>query len=256
MKRGRASGIESRPPALPLLSSRPMHQRVALSLVLSLTAACDGDAGKTVTDAAKATQKSVDDATKTAGKTIDDAKSLAAKTTDDAKRLADATTLFAKKAWAGVTNPGELSSSAVTWIGDRAQEVDGAKVEKVIAKGVQIAPVAVEIALVVNEAVDDDTAIEPIYQKIAPDGDLAEVDAAIGSMPRVEVIDGVKVGFSQLSSLDAGKKVDESAYLVTWRREDRLIGLVYRTKRTIDLDALVKETPRLMEMTKKALAEP
>lgn len=234
-----------------------MHQRVVLvALVLSLTTACDGDAGKTVTDAAKATQKSVDDATKKAGKTIDDAKNLATKTTDEAKRLADATTLFAKKAWAGVTNPGELSSSAATWIGDRAKEVDGATVEKVIAKGVQVAPVAVEIALVVNEAVDDDTAIEPIYQRIDGDAGKAEVDTAIASMPRVEVIDGVKVGFSQLSSLDAGKKVDESAYLVTWRREDRLIGLVYRTKRSVDLDMLVKETPRLMEMTKKALADP
>jgi hypothetical protein len=170
------------------------------------------------------------------------------------KRIADATALMAKKAWAGITDTGELSGNAAAWLKERA-EVDGATAEKVIAKGVQVAPVALEIALVVNAAVDDDTAIEPIYQKIEGEQNEAEVDTAIASMARVEVIDGVKVGYSQLSQIDASKKVDEQAYLVTWRRDDRLIGLVYRSKRTIDLDMIVKETPRLMEMTKKALAD-
>ena len=258
-----------------------MHQRSALFVAVFLLAACD--AGKTVDDASKATKASVEQANKTlddasdkanktlddasqkatrtiddakalADKTTDEAKALANKTTDEAKRLADATTLAAKNAWAGVTNTGELSSDATAWVKERAK-VDGAKVETVIAKGVQVAPVALEIALVVNAAVDDDTAIEPIYQKIEGDQTEAEVDAAIGSMARVEVIDGVKVGYSQLSKLDASTKVDEQAYLLTWRREDRLIGLVYRSKRTIDLEMLVKETPRLVAMTQKALAD-
>jgi hypothetical protein len=248
-----------------------MHQRSVLVVVaVSLLAGCD--TSKTVDDATKATKasvdqakakmddagktasKSLDDAKNLANKTTDDAKSLASKTTDEVKRLADATALTAKNAWAGVTKTGELSSDAAAWLKQRAQ-VDGAKVEAVIAKGVQVAPVALEIALVVNAAVDDDTAIEPIYQKIEGDQTEAEVDAAIDGMARVELIDGVKVGYNQMSKMDASQKVDEEAYLVTWRRDDRLIGLVYRTKRTIDLDMLVKETPRLLEMTKKALAD-
>jgi hypothetical protein len=247
-----------------------MHPRSVLVVVASLLAGCD--AGKTVDDAAKATKtsvdqaktkiddagkaagKSLDDAKNLANKTTDDAKSLASKTTDDVKRFADSTTLAAKKAWAGITDTGELSSDAAAWMKERAT-VDGAKVEKVIDKGVQVAPVALEIALVVNAAVDDDTAIEPIYTKIEGEQSEAEVDAAIAGMSRVEVLDGVKVGYSQLSKMDASTKVDEEAYLITWRREDRLIGLVYRSKRTIDLDMIVKETPRLIELTKKALAD-
>ena len=248
-----------------------MHQRSVLAvLAASLVLGCD--AGKTVDDATKATKasvdqakskiddagakasKSLDDAKNLANKTTDDAKNLATKTTDEVKRITDATALAAKNAWAGVTNPGELSNDAAAWLKERAT-VDGAKVEKVIAKGVQVAPVALEIALVVNAAVDDDTAIEPIYQKIEGDQTEAEVDAAIASMARVEVIDGVKVGYSDFSTMDASKKVDEQAYLITWRRDDRLIGLVYRTKRTIDLDMIVKESPRLIDMTTKALAD-
>ena len=236
-----------------------MHQRSACLVVVSLLLGCD--TGKTVEDATKATKSSVeqakskiDDAGQKASKSLDDAKNLANKTTDEVKRFAEATTLAAKKAWAGITDTGELSSDAAAWMKERAT-VDGAKVEKVIAKGVQVAPVALEIALVVNAAVDDDTAIEPIYQKIEGGQTEAEVDAAIATMARVEVIDGVKVGYSDFSTLDASKKVDEQAYLITWRRADRLIGLVYRSKRTIDLDMLVKETPRLFEMTNKALAD-
>jgi hypothetical protein len=259
-------GIETKAGAFPPFAGTAklalaMEPRaVFLVLAASLTLACD--AAKTVDDAAKATKSTVDEASKKiddakalADKTTNDAKTLADKTTAEVKRIADATTLAAKKAWAGLTDTGELSKNSEAWLKERAASVDGAAVEKVIDKGVQVAPVALEIALVLNAAVDDDTAIEPIYQKIEGEQSEAEVDAAIAAMPRVEVIDGVKVGYSQLSTLDTSKKIDEQAYLLTWRRDDRLIGLVYRTKRTIDLEMLVKETPRLMEMTKKALAD-
>jgi len=242
-----------------------MSPRPFVPLVLLLTIACQADAAreasKKVDDAAKATQSSfdqakttIDTAKQTADRSIADAQKVVVDTKDQATRLTDATVLATKKAWAGVTDTGELSKNASAWLTDTAKDSAG-KVETVVAKGVQIAPVALEIALVLNAAVDDDTAVEPIYQTIEGDRTEAEIDAAIGDMPRIEVIDGVKVGFSQLSHVDASKKVDEQAYLVTWRREDKLIGFVYRTKRTIDLAMLVTETPRLVALTTKALAE-
>lgn len=239
-----------------------MQERSTLpALALLLAIACDGGAGKTVNDATKATRSSVDqakakiDTTKQqADEAIADAKQLAVDTRDTATRFADATVLATKKAWAGVTDTGELSKGATAWLAETAAN-SASKVETVVNKGVQIAPVALEIALVVNAAVDDDTAIEPIYQQIDGDRSEAEVDAAIAEMPRVELIDGVKVGFDQLSRIDSDQKVDEQAYLITWRRDDKLVGLLYRSKRTIDLNMLVGEAPRLVALTQKALAD-
>ena len=196
-------------------------------------------ATKAATAAADHTQKAVDEA----GKRVDEA----GKRIDEA---VDQTKAATGRAWAGLTDTGELSNSALSWMKDTAESTD---IRAVVAKGVQVAPVALEIAKTINGAVDSDTAIEPIYQSL--DGrDPAEVDRAIASMPRVEVVDGLKVGFHELSRLDAGTSVNERAYLITWRREDHIVGLVYRTTRTIDLDKLVKEAPRLIALTQTALA--
>jgi hypothetical protein len=219
--------------------------RVTLSIFViasCLGVACD-DATKATDAATKAAQNAVDGA----GKRVDE---LGKRTTDATKDAIDKTKNATRKAWADLPGSGELSSSAMTWMKDTAESTD---MRAVVAKGVQIAPVALEIGKTINAAVDSDTAIEPIYQSL--DGrDPAEVDKAIGSMSRVEVVDGVKVGFSQLSKLDAGTSVDESAYLVTWRRDDHLLGMVYRSKRTVDLDMLVKEAPRLIALTQAAVA--
>jgi hypothetical protein len=74
------------------------------------------------------------------------------------------------------------------------------------------------------------------------------VDQDIADMPRTEVIDGVTVGFKRVRELSNSEKVDEDAYLVLWRRDDEIVGFVYQKKSRIDLDALVKETPRLMKL--------
>jgi hypothetical protein len=219
---------------------RAHRPAVAIALCLSVGwfAACD-DASKAKDAATKAAQTAADktkEVVDDAGKRVDD---LSKKATD-----------AATKAWADLPGTGELSQSAMTWMKDTAESTD---IRAIVAKGVQIAPVALEIGKTINAAVDGDTAIEPIYQSL--DGrDPAEVDKAIGSMPRVEVVDGVKVGFSQLSKVDAGTSIDERAYLMTWRRDDHIIGMVYRTKRTIDLDMLVKEAPRLIALTQAAIA--
>jgi hypothetical protein len=107
------------------------------------------------------------------------------------------------------------------------------------------------IAAVLAGAVDSDTVILPIYQPIGKDE--KDVDAAIGDMPRTEVIDGVTVGFTQLHSANNKEKVDEEAYLVVWRREDALVGFLYKKKRRIDIAALVATTPRLMKLIHAAI---
>ncbi|MBC8070143.1 MAG: hypothetical protein IAG13_17545 [Deltaproteobacteria bacterium] len=234
-----------------------MRTTACLCIVLLGAAACDqtaqvGDAAKAAAksaeDAAKRTSAAVDDA----NKAIDSAKQKAGDASKSAGDLIDDAKAATSRAWAGMTDTGELSKTALAWMADDAREDD---IRKVLTKGGQVAPVALEIAKTVNAAVDSETAVEPIYQPL--DGrDPDEVDKAISSMARVEVIDGLKVGFEQLHQTSTAVSVDESAYLITWRQGDHVIGFVYRSKRTIDIDKLIEETPRLVTMTKAAIAEP
>ena len=161
----------------------------------------------------------------------------------------------AARGWAAGLRLGELSESARGWLRAGAA-ASSAGIEAVLEKGEQVVPVAQEIGRSVGKAVDVDTAIEPIYQELSGgEGDprRAAVDAAIQAMPRVEVIDGLQVGFKQVSSLDAGRQSSESAYLVTWRQGDRLVGFVYRSRRSLDLQELVAAAPRLVGLVRSAL---
>lgn len=237
---------------------------VMLPLALAL-AACES-----ASDAAKSGEKAVVDASKDAldsskkaagelaDKTVDASKKAAGDLADDAvdasKKAAgdivDATTSGAKALFDDVRNDGELSESAKAWLKAQASG-DDSTIEAVLVKGVQLAPVALEATKVLVDATDSETRMEPIFQKV--DGDPAKTDAAIAGMPRVEAIDGLTIGFKQMDSLDASKKVEHRGYLVMWRHEDHLVGFVYRSTRTIDLEKLVAETPRLAKLTQKAL---
>lgn len=97
----------------------------------------------------------------------------------------------------------------------------------------------------VSGAVSSDTTVRPIYRDV---GDADEVDSEIEDMPKKEVINGVTVGFERMRKLSASEKVDEDAYLVLWRHDDKIVGFVYRKKSRIDFDALVAETPKLMKL--------
>lgn len=237
-----------------------------LMLVLALAgAACDSaseamksgekaavDASKDALDSSKKAagdlaDKTVDASKKAAGELADDAVDASKKAAGD---LVDATKSGAKSLFDDVRNDGELSASAKAWLASQASADDGA-IEAVLVKGVQLAPVALEATKVLVDATDSETRIEPIFQKV--DGDPSKTDAAIAGMPRVEAIDGLTVGFKQMDSLDASKKVEHRGYLVMWRHEDHLIGFVYRSTRTIDLEKLVAEAPRLVKLTQKAL---
>ena len=81
------------------------------------------------------------------------------------------------------------------------------------------------------------------------------VDGLVGAGHRVEVIDDVTVGFKQMDQLDAHTDIKQRAYLVMWRHEGFLLGFVYRSVRTIDVDKLVAETPRLLRLSNAALQD-
>lgn len=163
----------------------------------------------------------------------------------------------AKELFADIPDTGELSDKSMAWIESAAKSeeeaADGA--ESWISKGTQLAPVALEIAKVVNESVDKDYMIEPIYMEIGDEKAQAELDAKLAKLPKTQEIDGVKVGFKRLTESSSEKKVDESAYLVIWRRDDHLVGFVYRSRSEIDVDKLAAETPRLIGAVNGVLAQ-
>jgi uncharacterized protein (DUF1499 family) len=177
------------------------------------------------------------------------ADSLASAAKDQARTAVKDGLSAAKREIFGLTDTGALSQGANDWLSKQSSN-DAALAA--VQKGVQLAPVAVEAAKVLNQAVDDETAIEPIFQKVDPDKQK-EIDDAIGNMPKVEVINGVKVGFRKLDAVETSKLTKEQAAVVLWRKDDHVVGFIYRTKRTIDLEVLAKEAPRLVTLTETAL---
>lgn len=222
--------------------------RAPALLLLALAGGCDPrQEADALAAKASAEAKSLESAaTKKAGELSADAKSAA-------RKKLDASVAEAKRKLFGLAEDGKLSDGAKAWLRQRSSGDNAAgEVEAVVAKGAQLAPVAVDAAGVLNAAVDDETAIEPIYQKV-PQGEEAKLDASIAAMPRVEVVEGVKIGFKKLDLIETDKVVKEQAVLVLWRKDDTLLGFLYRSKRTIDLDKLVKEAPRLIKLTEGAL---
>lgn len=143
----------------------------------------------------------------------------------------------------------ELGDEAASYVDARLRAaMAGAKdgtIEARLREGKSPALEVVRIAKAVSGSVSSDTTILPIYR---PATEVDAIDAEIRNMPRTEVIDGVTVGFKQVRKLDPSEKVDEEAYLVLWRRGDKVVGFVYQKKTRIDIDTLVKETPKLMRL--------
>jgi hypothetical protein len=211
--------------------------RPLLLIILSVSAlACSEDAAE------KAVEKAVD---KAVDKAKDKGKELAGDLGDKAKDKAG-------QLWAERPTTGELSDSAKNIFSKGAESSDGS-VEALLAKGVQLAPVALDVAKTLHSAIDSDVDIEPIVQKLDDEQGQAELDARIKDMPRVETIDGVDVGFKDVSQWDSGGHESQSAYLILWRREDRLLGLVYRSRKRVHVDQLVEEAPRLIGLVSGAL---
>lgn len=212
-------------------STHRAHARTTTVVALAL-----GLAAASCRDEVAATQQA-------ASQVLGEGKTLVANAIQTATAVASELQGSAQKMFTGLRADGKLSDAASALVTAAAASSDG--IERTIAKGTQLAPQAWEIAKVVNGAVDDETVLEPIVQDA---NDKAAVDKAVGGMPRVEVMDGLQVGFKKLDSLDAQRSVKERAFLVTWRRDDKLLGFVYRSKRDIDLDALVKLSPKLVAL--------
>lgn len=201
-------------------------------------------------------EQAEDKAKELADKAKDESKELADKAGDKAKELGDQAGDKVKreagKLWAERPDNGELSAGAKDLLSAGA-EASGQGAEALIGKGEQLAPVAVDVAKTLATAVDSEHLVEPIIQDLDDEKAQAELDARIQDMPRVETIDGLDVGFKDMTQYDTGGRSTESAYLVLWRRDDKLVGLIYRSKQRIEVDTLIEETPRLIGLVQGAL---
>jgi hypothetical protein len=204
-----------------------------------------GKADEAKDKAKGAADKAKDTAKGAADKAKDTAKGAADKVKGAADTVKDETLELAGKA-------SGLGGDVVSALTPGALAMKGG-IEDIVLRGKQVGGVAEEIGTVWSTAVDSDTTIKPIYQKLDDEQAMKDTDAAIGDMPRSEVINGLTVGFKDLTMMENATRTTDSGYLVVWRSEDRLIGFVYRSKKTIDFEVLVKETPKLIKLVGKIL---
>lgn len=168
---------------------------------------------------------------------------------DRAQPYLDDASAYARTWLPDLPTSGALSDQAAGWIESAAK--DDERVEAWLARGEQTLPVAQDIGRTLNDAIERDFVVEPIYRPIVSDDgemDLAALDASIAAMPRVEVIDGITVGFRRLMADDTQGREKEAAFLVLWRAERHLVGFVFRSRRKIRIDKLVTEAPRLVKL--------
>lgn len=148
----------------------------------------------------------------------------------------------------------QVTREVASGLMERSQEaVEG--VQSLLERGKQVAHVASEIARVLGEVVDSQTTIDPICQRLDDESAQAETDAAIGQMPRTEVVDGVTVGFEDVSQLHVNQHSSSRGFLVLWRQGSYRVGLLYRTQRDIHLDRFVEEAPGLIALTREVMSD-
>lgn len=209
--------------------------------------ACGGEAiGAKVDEATKQAKAAADQA-------VIDAEAAAKKAASDAatstKSAFEAQSKRARDWVDKASENADMSQEAL-----EALKSAGSGVASLFESTTQMAPAAIEIGRVLYDAYDKDIDFDPIWRKVDTPEAQAALDATIGEMPRVEMIDGLKVGFKDLSSRDISRSVTESAYLVLWRQEDHVMGFVYRSRTTVDIEALIGEAPRLIVLARGAVA--
>ncbi|KIG17508.1 hypothetical protein DB30_03209 [Enhygromyxa salina] len=212
-----------------------------LALNLLCLSACDKD---------QAQDQAKDKAREVGEQALDKAHEVGVQAKDKAGELADDALDKGKQMW--TERNGQLSDAA-TGILAKGAQVKGDGVEALLQKGQQLAPVAMDVAKTLHASVDSDVDIEPIIQKLDDEDAQRQLDQRIGDMPRVETINGVDVGFRDVSAWDSGGRESESAYLILWRANTHLIGLVYRSRQRIHIDKMVAEAPRLVGLAQGAL---
>jgi hypothetical protein len=222
---------------------------LAIVTLLAL-AGCEPEAAKEqARDAAKEAGERAKEASVQAREVAKDAgaraKEAGARAKEAGEQLAGDAVDKSKQMWA--ERRGELSDSAKDIFAKGAAS-SGEGVEAMLQTGKQVAPVALDVAKTLHAAVDGDVDIEPIVQNLDDAEAQAELDRRIADMPRVETIEGVDVGFKEVTQWDTSGRGTESAYLILWRRDARLYGLVYRSNKRINVDKLIAEAPRLINL--------
>lgn len=217
-----------------------------LTLTLLPLLACEPGAAKDkAKEVGEAARDAGEHAREQAKKIGEDAKKAGVTATQRAGELADDAVDKGKQMWA--ERRGELSDGAKGILAKGAAS-SGESAEALLHNGHQVAPVALEVAKTLHGAVRNDVDVEPIIQNLDDADAQAELDRRIADMPRVETIDGVDVGFKEVTQWDTAGRETQSAYLILWRRDKRLYGLVYRSNHRLDIDKLVAEAPRLVKL--------
>lgn len=236
--------------------------RIALACALATASACSKEQAREAVDGAKErTQEALEKGQDRAEEELTEAKDAATKRAkeefDEAKDKAKQTAKDKAKEWKEdlVPDKGEIGQFALNLL-DKGTDAD--TVDRVVAKGKQIAPVALDIGKTLADGYDKKVRFVPIYQTIDEDAEEgaqtpAEVDALIGDMPRTETIEGLEVGFKQLNSKDVSEKKDVSSYLVLWRKDDKLVGFIYHSETTLDIEHFVEQAPRLIKLVEGIL---
>ena len=162
-----------------------MRSAALALLLLGAAASCSKEELEDKAKQAGDKAKQAGDKAKQAGaEALEKAEELGEQAGEKSKALAGRAKDGVEDWWSGeAPSSGELSDRAKTLL-DAALPENG--VEAALARGTQLAPVALEIGKAVHGAIDSDTKIEPIIQKVDDQGAQAELDAKIAGMPRVE----------------------------------------------------------------------
>ncbi len=241
------------------VSTRVLLGLSSLVGLSSLAAACGEGKGEDLEEA----RARVEEATQKVAEGVDAARPYAEAARPYAERAGEAMAEgaevarpYAEKAasatrgWLDEQLPssGELSASARAWLRETAGDEATESAEAWVLRGKQMTDAAREVGSTLNAAVDRDWACEPVIQHVDDASARRQLDEVIDDMPRVEVIDGLAVGFKSIGGQTATGTERDRGLLVLWRRDDHLYGFVLRARRKIDVETLVRQMPRLIRI--------
>ena len=156
--------------------------------------------------------------------------------------------MYERKSWAKLMRDGTLGPFASIELKARADA--GGQIEAIIRDGSEIKKFGEPLSALLNEAAVDARAIDPFAVK----AEESRAATAIAAMARVERVDGIELGFSELGRVDPPEaEITVWGYLVVWFHQGAVVGFVVHSKQALELDAVVAETSRLVELMRAEL---